>query len=223
MLATPALHGGLVLTWREEGVRDGKTWTSTTTAYSSDLGVRVDIEEKTSSTSHVTILYLREAATVHFLPDDPKGRIAINKTLLGALQEKLRQTGRPHTVSPPAVTSMHTRHSVNGFACDGYAVRRRGFPTRFVCLADWPAIGIDSSTRANFSALGELMTPFLIYVKRLSGDRLSEAEAVDTYSLPGGFPVREWEPGKDAMVVDFQLLSVREADTPASLFQAPAE
>lgn len=218
--AVPA-RAGTILKWQETTRLEGQPAHRAVMAYSCELGLRVQMLEIGSNVASSVILWVAATGALH-VKDGEKGWVTVIPDLISGLRSRARPAPRRET---PAVTVRRTgsRHTVNSFSCEAYALQQKGLPSRIVCLGEPGAIGIDDTTRRNFREMSRLLVAFMEAAEHAGGNGPSVEEGIryNTYDMPAGFPVRVWETRKGETWIDSELVSVSPGDTPASLFEPP--
>jgi hypothetical protein len=212
---------GTVLKWQETTRLDGRPAHRAVIAYSSELGLRIQMLEIGSNIANSILLWVPATRTLHF-KDGDKAWQTISPEALERLQTNARGGRKTPSRPPVTVRTTGSRHTVNGFPCEAYSLQQKGRTTRLVCLADPVATGIDEVTRRNFREMSHTMIAFI----EATSDPGSPAEAEEgirynTYDMPGGFPVRVWETRVGETWIDSEMVNVAPGETPASLFEVP--
>ncbi|HSB36141.1 MAG TPA: hypothetical protein VLH41_04655, partial [Thermoanaerobaculia bacterium] len=96
LCAAGRLDAGTIVTWKQEGVRGGKPWSSTYVARSSDLGVRLDLVESTErgAAPNVSFVWSRTSRTLYVLERGRPEPAAIDRTTVDGLEARLRASSR---------------------------------------------------------------------------------------------------------------------------------
>ena len=209
---------GQVLTFSEDGTRDGRPYRSSLTLRVSPEGVRAEATDL-STPGAKPVVYLYVAKDDRILPIDPPTAPVISKATIAAVEERARAAGKKRRPGAFTATPLHSAQSFGRFTCEAWAVRRPGRTTEIVCLADPEAAGIDAATRAPLARMNALFVPFVNAASLAEGDA---REAFDPYTLEAGFPVRTFRSKDGVVELDARLVSVENADLPADLFRAPA-
>jgi hypothetical protein len=219
------LHAGTVITWREDGVRKGKGWSSHYRIRSSPAGLKLEITESTEGPreTNLAFVYLRSVRTVYLVDRERPEPLAVTSALVQSVEARARAAGKRPKPGRFSLVPLGTESSLNGFTCKGYALKRPGQTTRILCLADRAALGIDEDARSNLREMGALLVPFMNAARLLKPDPEDEEaeEGFDTFSLPEGFPVRDLKSRGGVVVSESQLLGVTTADIPADTFHVP--
>jgi hypothetical protein len=219
--ASPA-RAGTILKWQETTRLNGEPAHKAVIAYSSDLGLRVQMVEIGSTVAGSVILWVAATGALH-VKDGEMGWGTVTYGVISSLRAKARPVPGKEA---PAVTVRRTgsRHKINSFSCEAYTLQQKGLPSRIVCLAEPRAIGIDETTQRNFRQMSRLLVAFMESTEHAGGKGPSVEEGIryNTYDMPGGFPVRAWETRKGETWIDSELVSVSPGDTPASLFEPPS-
>ena len=222
VFAVGRLDAGTIVTWKQEGVRAGKPWSSTYVARSSDLGVRLDLVESTEpgGAPNVSFVWSRASRTLYVLERGRPEPAAIDRATVHRLEARLRASGRAPKPGRATISPLGTEHRHNGFGCVGFVVKRPGHTPLFLCLADPGDLGVDDVTMSNLRDVSAILVPFLNAVRRLeAGPKDEDADdGFDSYRLPAGFPVREIRSRKGVVLQDSRLVRVEKGDVPASLF-----
>lgn len=215
LLLASRLDAGATLRWQELARQDGKPVQTTAVAYSGEAGLRVDVSGGSpASPTKLTLLYRSATGTLQ-IRDGEKPWTTITPELL----ERARSTNKSAPEAEVTVTPTNTRHSFAGFPCRGFQLRQRGLPSRLVCLATPADLGLDEVTVKNFRAFSRILAAFL----KASGDG-ADSKGPDahitfnTYDLPGGFPIREWESRGGEPWTDSQVVEITPGEPEASLF-----
>lgn len=219
LLAAARADAGQVLTFSEEGTRDGKAYRSTLVLSVAPEGVRAEATDLSSPGSPKAVNYLYVAKEDRILPVDPPTGPVISRATLAVVEERARASGHRRSPGSFSVTPLHSRQSSGAWTCEAWAVRRPGQATEIVCLADPGALGVDEVTRANLRKMNALFVPFANAVRLALGDT---REGFDAYALAGGFPVHTSRSKEGAVEADIRLVSVENAALPPDLFRATA-
>ena len=219
LLLASRLEAGATLRWQELARQDGKPVQTTAVAYSGEAGLRVDVSGGSpASPTKLTLLYLTATGTLQ-IRDGGKPWMTVTPELLERARAAHKSPPEPEiTVNPT-----NTRHSFAGFPCEGYQLRQRGLPSRLVCLARPADVKLDEVTVKNFRAFSRILAAFM----KASGDG-ADSKGPDahitfnTYDLPGGFPIREWESRGGEAWTDSQVVEITPGEPEASLFRKPA-
>ena len=226
--AFPA-RAGTVLKWYEATRLEGKPAHRTVVAYSSELGLRMQIVEVggpvESAPGASVLLWVAGTGALH-VKEGSKEWVTVTPALVSSLRSKGERRGKPPVLPAPPVTVKKTgsRHTVNSFPCEAYTLQQKGFPTRIVCLGNPGPIGIDETTRRNFREMSRLLASFMELADQAGGGAPAPDEGIryNTYDMPGGFPIRAWEARRGETWLDSELVSVAPGETPPSLFEPPA-
>jgi hypothetical protein len=219
LLLASRLDAGATLRWQELNRQEGKPVQTTAVAYSGEAGLRVDISGAgQAEPTSLTLLYLSSTRTLH-IRDGQKAWLAVTPELLE--RALASRKGAPET--RVTVNPTNTRHSFAGFPCEGYQLRQRGLSSRLVCLANPADLKLDELTLRNFREFSRILAAFM----KASGDSAASQGqdahiTFNTYDLPGGFPVREWESRNGEIWMDSQVVEITAGEPPAALFQKPA-
>ena len=209
---------GQVLTFSEEGTRDGKAYRSSLTLRVSAGGVRAEATDL-SAPAAKPVVYLYDANADRIVPVDPPTGPLISVATIAAVEERARAAGHRRRPGAFSAAPLHSTQSSGSFTCDSWAVRRPGQTTAIVCLADPKALGVDAATFTSLRRMNALFVPFVNAVRLAGGDAREDFNA---YALDGGFPVRTFRSRDGVVELDARLVSVASADLPAELFRAPA-
>ena len=222
--AFPA-RAGTVLKWHETRHEDGKKVQTASIATSGPLGLRVEMTDIGVGTSgHTTFLYLASTRTLYMKQAAAQEWVTITAPLVESLRKRAITHIPEKKELPVTVSSLGTRHTYGGFACESWILRQKERPSRIVCLADPASIQIDETVRKQFQEMSRLMIGFMAAAEAASGLPASTDEGIryNTYDMPQGFPVKVWESRAGQTWMDTELVSVSAADPPADLFEPPA-
>jgi hypothetical protein len=209
---------GQVLTFSEEGTRDGRAYRSSLTLRVSTEGVRAEAVDLSTPGAPKTVVYLYVARDDRIVPVEPAAGPVVSAGTIAAVEERTRAAGRRRPPGALAATPLRSTQAFGKWTCESWALRRPGQTTEIVCLADPKALGVDETTRANLRRMGALFVPFLNAVRLADGD---PREGFNLYALAGGFPVRTFRSKDGVVELDAQLVSVEDAGLPPDLFRAP--
>jgi hypothetical protein len=215
------VFAGSILKWQETTRLDDRPAHKAVIAYSSELGLRIQMLEIGSNIANSVLLWVAATRTLHF-KDADKGWQSVTPEILDRLQTIARKNRKGLVLPPVSVKPAGSRHVVNGFPCEAYSLQQKGRTSRLVCLADPAASGIDDTTRRNFRELSRMMIAFMDATSE-PGTAAEREEGIryNTYDMPGGFPVRVWETRRGETWIDSEMVSVAQGETPASLFEVP--
>jgi hypothetical protein len=211
---------GQILTFSEEGFRDGKPYRSSLTFKVGPDGVRAEAADVSTPGAPATIVYLYVARDDRIVPIDPPTGPVISAATIATVEERARAAGQRRRPGAFSTSPLHATQTFGNRTCESWAVRRPGQTTEIVCLADPKALGVDASTRANLRKMNALFVPFLNAARLAGGD---PREGYNSYALEGGFPVRTFRSKDGVVELDSQLVSVENADLPPDLFRTREE
>ena len=197
----------------EGGVRDGKAWGEAYAEYHSSAGLRIDVTADGASAPYMSFLFLRDPDRLFIVQG--KSVTSMDAATLKALEEKAGLAAKP---SNPRIAALGTRHSVNGFACAGFQLRRKGLATRYLCLAAPETLGLSPALVADTRDMRLMLSRFMAVVQHTKGKPVS---TFNPYALPEGYPVRLWESSKGEITWESQLLAVTSEAVPPALFRVP--
>lgn len=218
LLSAAAADAGQVLKYAEEGTRKGKAYRSTVTLSAAAEGIRVEVADVEDSGPPRTVVFLYSAKDDTIFPVEPPTAPVISAATIDVVAGRARASGHRRRPGVLSVTPLHTTHTVAGFTCAAWALRRPGQTTEIVYLADPAAVGVDATTRANLRRMGALFVPFVNAMRLAEGDL---REGFNNHALEQGFPVREFRAKDGVVEVDSQLVSVTNADFPPELLRVP--
>ena len=197
----------------EGGVRDGKPWGESYSEYHSSAGLHIDVTADGAAAPYMSFLFLRNPDRLFIVQGTSV--TSIDAATLEALEKNAGLSAAP---SNPRVGALGTRHSVNGFSCAGFQLRRKGLATRYLCLATPDTLGLSSAFVADTRDMRTMLSRFMAVVQRTKG---KPAPAFNPYALTEGYPVRLWESSKGDITWEGQLLSVAPGPVPPELFRVP--
>jgi len=197
----------------EGGVRDGKPWGESYTEYHSPAGLHVDVTADGAAAPYMSLIFLRNPDRLFIVHGTSV--TSLDAASLRALEKKAGLAAAP---SHPRVVALGTHHSVNGFACEGYQLRRKGLATRYLCLAAPGTLGLSPEFVADSKDMRIMLSRYMAVVQRSMGNPVS---AFNPYALAQGYPVRLWESSKGEITWESLLLSVSSGPTPPGLFSVP--
>lgn len=219
LLLACRLDAGATLRWQELARQDGKPVQTTAVAYAGEAGLRVDVSGgDPAHPTQLTLLYVREERALH-VRDGQRPWVTVTPELLE--RPRAARKGPPEPAVSVVPTS--TRHRFAGFPCEGYQLKQRGLPSRLVCLARPEDVKLDEAAVRSFREFGRILATFM----KASGDGAA-AKGPDahitfnTYDLPGGFPIREWESRGGETWTDSQVVEITPGEPEPSLFRRPA-
>src|SRR5512140_2845859 len=158
---------GTILRWQETTRLNGQPAHRAVMAYSSELGLRMQMVEIGSNVASSVILWVAATGALH-VKDGDKGWVTVTPGLISSLRSRARLAPGKE---PPPVTVRPTgsKHTVTSFKCEAYTLQQKGLPSRIVCVAQPRAIGIDETTRRNFREMSRLLVAFMESAEQAGG------------------------------------------------------
>ena len=196
----------------EGGKRDGKRWGESYTEYHSTAGLRVDVQADGAASPYMSFLFFRNPDRLFLVQGTSVTRI--DAAAIRDIEAKAGSGSEPQ----PLIRALGTRHSVNGFSCAGFQLRRQGLATRYLCLGQPDALGLPQTFIADTKDMRTMLSRFMNAVQRAKG---KPAASFNPYTLAEGYPVRLWESPNGEVTWEAQLLSVASGPVPAELFRVP--
>jgi hypothetical protein len=219
--ALPAVLAAADLTIRshEGGIRDGKQWGETYTEYFSAQGLRIDVQTDGEPSPGMYFLLVRDPDRLFIVRGTSV--TAVDRATLESLEAKHGAPAR----STAHLTPVGSSHSLNGFSCTGFRLRRPGLPTRFACLASPDSLGLSAAyveaSRDLRDVLGRVMNASGAATGASRKGAASRAP-FNFYGLAEGYPVHLWESPKGDVTWESQLLSITPGPVSPDLFRPPA-
>jgi len=220
LLLSQTAPGAKVLTLWEEGTRDAVSYQMRTVMTSAEGHVRVESTETREGKTRIYRFYYDVARDAAVFVDPEKGaRPAVTRETVVRAHDLARSAGHKRSPGNITVVPLHTTHVVGGWTCAAFAAKRPGQANDVLYLADAASLGIDPGTLHNLKAMGDLMVAFTNAGRLVDGKDLREA--LNTYGLSQGFPVREFRSKDGVVETDTVLVSVETKDVPTDFFVPP--